>query len=73
MNSTLLDQALRLPAPDRLQLADELYRSVDQEVEEEGIPLDLLAELERRDAACEANPATGCTLEELKSRMFRQG
>jgi putative addiction module component (TIGR02574 family) len=70
MKPSLLSRALELPPPERIRLADALYRSVDQEAESEDIPAELLAELERRDTAYEANPASGCTLETLRKRLF---
>ena len=72
MKTNLLEDALKLPIPDRVKLADEIYRSVDGETDDTPIPAELLAEMERRDAAHEANPSSGCTLEELESELFRR-
>jgi putative addiction module component (TIGR02574 family) len=71
MKPGLLEDALRLPLPDRLVLADELYRSIDREVSD-STPPELLTELERRDAAFEAQPATGSTLEAFETAHFSQ-
>jgi len=68
----LLEDALKLPLPERIKLADEIYRSVDQETDEAPIPAELLTEMERRDAEYEANPASGCTIEELEKDIFKQ-
>ena len=70
MNSELLKQALQLPPAERLKLADEIYRSIDLEIADEGIHPDLLSELERRDAEYEANPSSGFTLEEVEKSLF---
>ncbi len=72
MRANLLEDALKLPLPERIKLADEIYRSVDRETDEAPIPAELLAEMERRDAEYEANPASGCTIEELEKGIFKQ-
>jgi putative addiction module component (TIGR02574 family) len=50
-------------------LADEIYRSVDHETDDSISP-EMLAEMERRDAEYEANPKSGCTVEELEKKLF---
>ena len=72
MKTNLLEDALRLPIPDRVKLADEIYRSIDSETDDTAIPSELLAEMERRDAEYEANPASGCTMEELERELFKR-
>lgn len=72
MKTNLLEDALRLPIPDRVKLADEIYRSIDGETDDTPIPAELLAEMERRDAAHDANPNSACTLEELESELFKR-
>jgi len=72
MKTNLLEDALKLPLPERIELADEIYRSVDRETDEASIPAELLAEMERRDAEYEANPASGCTIEELEKDIFKR-
>ncbi len=72
MKTNLLDDALNLPLPERIKLADEIYRSVDRETDEVSIPAEILAEMERRDAEHEANPSSGCTVEALENELFRR-
>lgn len=72
MKTDLLEAALTLPIPDRIKLADEIYRSVDGETDDSPIPAKVLAEMERRDADYEANLASGCTLEEIEKRLFKR-
>ena len=50
MKTNLLEDVLKLPVPERVQLADEIYRSIDHETDDAPIPAKLLAEMERRDA-----------------------
>ena len=72
MKTNLLEDALHLPLPERIKLADEIYRSVDRETDDVAIPAEILAEMERRDVAHEANPSSGCTVEELEKELFRR-
>lgn len=72
MKSNLLEDALSLPLPERIKLADEIYRSVDRETDDTSIPAEILAEMERRDADYEANPSSGCTIEELEGELFKR-
>ena len=52
-------------------MADEIYRSVDQETDDSISP-EVLAEMERRDADYEANPKSGGTIEELEKELFKR-
>ena len=70
MKTNLLEEALSLPLPERIELADEIYRSVDGETDDSISP-GVLAEMERRDAEHEANPKSGCTIEELEKELFK--
>ena len=72
MKTSLLENVLRLPVPDRVKLADEIYRSIDGEVDAGGISPQVLAEMERRDAEYEANPESGCTIESLEKKLFKK-
>ena len=72
MKTNLLEDALKLPLPERIRLADEIYRSVDSEADDTPIPAEVLAEMERRDAEYEANPGSGCTMEELEQTLFKR-
>jgi putative addiction module component (TIGR02574 family) len=71
VKTNLLEDALNLPLPERIKLADEIYRSVDRETDD-SISAETLAEMERRDAAYEANPSSGCSLEELENEIFKR-
>ena len=71
MKTNLLEDALNLPLPERIKLADEIYRSVDQETDDSISP-EMLAEMERRDADYEVNPQSGCTIEDLEKELFRR-
>lgn len=72
MKTNLFEDALKLPLPQRVALADEIYRSIDGEADDSPIPPELLAEMERRDAEYEANPKSGCTLEALEKELFKR-
>jgi putative addiction module component (TIGR02574 family) len=69
MKTNLLEDALKLPLPERIKLADEIYRSVDRETDD-SISLEILNEMERRDAEYEANPKSGSTIEEFEKKLF---
>jgi putative addiction module component (TIGR02574 family) len=71
MKTNLLEDVLRLPLPERIKLADEIYRSVDRETDD-SISSEMLVEMERRDADYEANPTSGCTIEELERKLFKR-
>jgi putative addiction module component (TIGR02574 family) len=71
VKTNLLEDALNLPLPERIKLADEIYRSVDRETDD-SISAETLAEMERRDADYEANPSSGCSLEELENEIFKR-
>jgi putative addiction module component (TIGR02574 family) len=71
MKTNLLEDALKLPLPERIKLADEIYRSVDRETDDSISP-EVLAEMERRDAEYEANPKSGRTIEELEMKFFKR-
>ena len=60
---------MSLPLPERIKLADEIYRSVDRETDD-SISTEILAEMERRDTDYEANPKSGCTIEELEAELL---
>ena len=71
MKTNLLEDALSLPIPERIKLADEIYRSVDCETDDFISP-EILAEMEQRDTAHEANLEAGCTIEELEKELFKR-
>jgi putative addiction module component (TIGR02574 family) len=72
MKTNLLEDALNLPLPERIKLADEIYRSVDRETDDAVMPAKVLAEMERRDADYEARPSSGCSVEELEGDLFKR-
>jgi putative addiction module component (TIGR02574 family) len=72
MKTNLLEDILTLPLPERIKLADEIYRSVDRETDDASISAEMLAEMERRDADYEANSSSGCTVEELERELFKR-
>ena len=72
MKTNLLEDVLKLPLPERIRLADEIYRSVDSEADDAPIPAEVLAEMERRDADYEANPSSGCSMEEMEKQLFKR-
>ena len=71
MKTNLLEHALKLPLPERVNLADEIYRSINRETSDEPIPRALLAKMERRDQEYEVNPAAGCTVDEMEMELFK--
>jgi len=70
MTPTFLQQASKLPVPERLRLVEDLWDSIAEDVEREPIPPWLVAELERRDAALDADPKSGFTVEEVERNLF---
>ncbi|HZV36928.1 MAG TPA: addiction module protein [Verrucomicrobiae bacterium] len=71
MKTNLLEDALSLPIPERIKLADEIYRSIDQDMNDSISP-ETLAKMEHRDADHEASPKSGCTIEELEKQLFNR-
>jgi putative addiction module component (TIGR02574 family) len=71
MKTNLLEEALNLPLPERIKLAEEIYRSVDRETDDSISP-EILSEMERRDADYEANPKSGCTIDVLEKKLFKR-
>lgn len=72
MNASVVESATRLPVSERFQLLDSIWSSIARDLEHEKAPLALLDELERRDAAYEARPASGVTADQLEQPMFPQ-
>ena len=70
MSTAVLESVAKLPVEERIQLLDHLWASIAREIESQPAPASLLQELDRRDAAYEANPASGAGLDELESRLF---
>ena len=66
--SALLKDLAQLGVHEKLQLVEDLWDSIDQEL----LPPmsdELKAELDRRWAWAQANPGTGCSLEELAASL----
>jgi putative addiction module component (TIGR02574 family) len=70
MNATVVENATHLPVAERFELLDCIWSSIARDLEHEPAPAALLDELERRDAAYEANPASGVSLEQLEQHLF---
>ena len=67
--STLLEQALRLPAEDRRKLADDIYDSIDRDVEGFDLSDEQKAEIDRRLAEYEKDPSIARPREEVRERL----
>jgi hypothetical protein len=70
MNATLEKELAGLTLQEKAEVIDYLLPEVIGTDTE--IPADLLAELERRDIAFEANPASGITLEEFEGLLLKR-
>lgn len=70
MTSAILESASKLPVKERLELLDQLWQGVARELEILPISAQLLAELDRRDAAYNVDPSGAVTLEELERSLF---
>lgn len=70
MNASVLEKATHLPVPERFQLLDGIWSSIARDLEHEPVPASLLDELDRRDAAYEAHPKTGMSLEQFEQQLF---
>ena len=66
---TLLEQALRLPVEDRRKLADDLYDSIDRDVDGFELSEEQKAEIDRRIADYKANPERLIPWEEARKRL----
>jgi putative addiction module component (TIGR02574 family) len=69
MNSQLIDQARGLPLEQRIQLIDELWESVAEEGYEPPLTPEQAAELDRRLAAHQRNPADVISWESIKEEL----
>lgn len=67
--STLLEQALRLPADDRRKLADDLYDSIDRDVDGFELSDEQKTEIDRRLAEYEKDPSIARPWEEVRERL----
>jgi len=64
--SVLLEQALRLPIPERRKLADDIYESIDEPIEKVSLTPEQEAELARRLEDYERNPGGNFSWEEIR-------
>jgi putative addiction module component (TIGR02574 family) len=67
--STLLEQALKLPAEDRRKLADDIYDSIDRKVDGFELSDEQKAEIDRRLAEYEKDPSIARPWEEVRERL----
>ncbi len=68
--SVVLEEALKLPPPERVRIADALYDSVEQDPNAFPLNEEQKKELERRLEDYRKNPGTGSSWEEVKARYF---
>lgn len=66
---TLLEQALRLPVEDRRKLADDLYDSIDRDVNGFELSEVQKAEIDRRLAEYEKDPSIAIPVKDFLSRF----
>ncbi len=64
-----LDDLKHLPLSERLQLMEDLWDSIAEELESEPLPESLKAEMDRRMDAYIKDPSTSLSLEEVQRRM----
>jgi putative addiction module component (TIGR02574 family) len=69
MNAALLTEALRLPAPERIELAEALWDSVQRDTGSFPVPKAHLAVLDERLRDMEANPHDESPWEEVRDRL----
>jgi putative addiction module component (TIGR02574 family) len=68
------DRLRRLSVPERLQLVEDLWDSIAQDAPDEALPVtdELAAELDRRLAEHEADPASALPWEAVRERILRR-
>ena len=71
MDAALLDQAKRLSVAERIELVEAIWDSVAEDAGLESLPLTDAhrAELDRRIEDWKADPASGSSWEEVRSRL----
>lgn len=71
--SVILEEALKLPVNERIQLADQLYASVEENHEHSfSLTPDQLAELERRMEDHRKHPGSAIPWEVVRERMRKR-
>ena len=71
--SVILEEALKLPVDKRIQLADQLYASVEEGRDNSfSLTADQLAELERRMEDHRKHPDSGIPWEVVRERLRRR-
>lgn len=71
--SALLEQALKLPIPERRKLADDIYDSIDLVTDEFYLTDEQKAELDRRVADARENPDKLIPWEVVRERLRKIG
>ena len=71
MAMNMLDELLKLPPNERIEIAQALWDSVSDDDHEVAVVLtdDQVAELDRRWAALQADPDSAISLDEMKRRL----
>jgi len=69
--NTGLEQLVRLPPAERLELIEALWDSLGDSPDELPVPDWQKKELERREAAHQLDPNSGVTWEEAKARILK--
>ncbi len=70
--SVLLDQALKLPIPERRKLADDIYDSIDSVTEEFYLTDEQKAELDRRMEEHRLHPETAIPWETVREQLRKR-
>jgi len=66
----VLDELKKLPIEERMQIVEELTRSIREEEADFSESPELIEELRRRSANLKANPSSGFTWEEVEARIL---
>ena len=68
--SVVLEEALKLPPPERLRIADALYDSVEQDPNAFPLTEEQKKELERRLEDYRSDPGSGSSWEDVRARYL---
>lgn len=68
MNSRI-DELKRLPPSERLQLVEDLWDTIADDLESAPLPESLRAEMDRRLEACLKDPSDSLSLDQVRDRM----
>lgn len=74
MNAELLNEVMRMPVDQRIELAGAIWDTIAEDASPKVLPLpdEHRLELDRRLADLEANPRAGGPWEEVRSRLARR-